>query len=828
MKKEIFFLFLLCALGAVSQTRISGEVVDNNGAPVPFANVVFQNSSEGTTTNEDGKFYLQSPRNFRTVVFSLLGYRTRVVPLENPVSVEMKIVLEEKTDQLGEVRLVSGKTSKKNNPAVDILKKIWKNKRKNGVKAFDQYQFQKYEKLEFDLNGIDSTVVKNPLFNGMEFIFDYADTNNLTGKTYLPVFINESVSRVYGDNIIGEKTEEVLGNKNSGFSENQNLIAMVKDVYDEYDIYDNYLKFFDKSFVSPLSQTGINTYNYVLADTAYIEDKLCYNIIYYPRRQNELTFKGNFWVNDSTWAIKKINLETSKDANINWVRNVYIEQEFNVLNDSVFLLTRDFFMVDFSYDKKDKSGGIYGKKTVLYNDYHFNKEKPRSFYKKAVYKQKQEIYSRSDGFWEENRREPLSSQEKDIYVMLDSLKQTKAFNRLYDLVTIAESGYVEFDGWDFGPVYSLFGYNQVEGFRTRLGGRTYFGQNDLWRIEGYGAYGFKDNKFKYGISGKLLLDKKLRLIISGGNRRDVEQLGASLTNSTDILGRSLASSSIISVGDNNKLTSINLTALNFELEPIKNFTVRVGGSYRTMESASPEFSLDYYIDDSYTTTSSEIKQTEISTILTFTPGRETVGYGVEREIINEEDFPTFFLNYCIGVKDIFNSDFDYERVQFFYNQPLKIGGLGRSYVNLEAGKNFGNVPLGLLSVVPGNQTYFATYNSFPVLNFYEFVTDTYLSAHLEHNFNGRLFSRIPLIRDLNLREIVGARAVWGSLSEENKAINASGLLLQAPEDGPYWEYSLGIGNILKFLRLDAHFRGNYFDNLDARSFAITASMGLHF
>ncbi|APG60305.1 DUF5686 and carboxypeptidase-like regulatory domain-containing protein [Christiangramia salexigens] len=824
----LIFLSVFCFTILNAQTKVSGIVKDNSEKTVPFANVVFANSTTGTTTNEVGEFYLQAEENYDTLAISFLGYKTKKIPLKSRVNLNMEITLEEEASKLDEVVIYRGKTSKKNNPAIDILKKVWENRRQNGVKAFKQYSYKEYEKLEFDLNTIDSTVIKNRLFNGMEFIFDYADTNNVTGKTYLPMFINESVNRVYGDNQLGKKKEVLLGNKNSGFSQNRNLIDFVKDIYDDYDIYKNYIKFFDKSFVSPISTTGIDTYNYVLSDSAYIDNKWCYNIIYYPRRENELTFRGDFWVNDTTWAVKNINLETSKDANINWIKQVYIEQDFKVLNDSVFLITRDFFMADFGLNKKKGSRGVYAKRTQLFDDYKFNNPRPESFYQEQVYNPEAQAYDRSDEFWEENRLEQLNKDEKGIYIMLDSLTKTKAFNRLYDLATIAQSGYVEFDGWDYGPVYSTFGFNDVEGIRLRFGGRTYFGQNDPWRIEAYGAYGFEDNKFKYGVSGKVLLDARSRLILSGGNRRDVEQLGTSLTNSTDVLGRSLASSSLINVGDNDKLSSINLSTFAIEMEPLKNFTVRLGANYREIKPASPEFSLDYYVDEERTIVDSEINQTEISTILTYTPGKKVSGYGVERNVVNEEDFPSLFLNYSLGVKDILNSDFNYKKLQFYYNQPLLIGGLGRSNLSIEAGKTFGEVPLGLLSVVPGNQTYFALYNAFATLNFYEFVTDTYAAAHFQHNFNGRIFSRIPLLRELNLRELVGIRGVYGEISEANKSIDASGLLLRAPDSEPYFEYSVGIGNIFKILRIEAHFRGNYFEIPDARSFAITADFGFHF
>jgi hypothetical protein len=567
----------------------------------------------------------------------------------------------------------------------------------------------------------------------------------------------------------------------------------------------------------------------VLADSAFIENKWCFNIIYYPRRKNELTFKGDFWVNDTTYAVKEINLQASKSANINWVKEIYIEQEFDVLNDSLFLVKRDYMLSDFAFSKKEKSRGVYGKRTTLYNNYVFDKPKESKFYDEEVYDYDKDVYDRSDEFWETNRLEKLNKDEKGVYKMLDTLKTVKKFKRIYNLGSILSSGYIEFTSLnlDYGPIFSTFGYNQVEGLRLRTGGRTYFGRNDLWRIEGFTAYGFKDKKFKYGISGKWLIDKKSRLIISGGNRRDVEQIGASLTNSTDVLGRSLASSTIIGKGDNDKLSNINLTTLALEMEPWRNVVFRLGGDYRTLESASPTFSLDYFDSDAPNGIASKVKQYETTFSLFYFPGRKMTGFGVERHDAND-DYSRLFASISFGDKDVFNSDFNYTKVQFSYTQPWQLGGFGLLYSTIEAGKTFGEVPLGLLSVVPGNQTYFSIYNTFAQLDFYEFVTDTYTSLNLQHNFNGRLFSRIPWLRKLNLREIVSLRGVWGAISDENKALNASGLLYHAPEDKIYYEYSLGIGNIFKILRIDFNFRGNYLENPDARKFGVTGTFGFHF
>ena len=808
-----------------AQTKVSGIVVDNTNQPVPYANVVFKNSNRGTVTNEDGRFYIESDQTYKTLVVSFIGFETKEVNLPKDVNYNFKVTLSD-GQKLKEVVVYAGKTSKKNNPALDILRKIWERKRKNGLNMFDQYQMEKYEKVEFDMNSIDSAFMKRKIFKGMEFIFNQVDTSKITGKTYLPIFINEALSDVYGDNVKKKIKEILKANKNSGFETNQQIIAFIKDLYSDYDIYNNYVTFFDKSFTSPLSRTGIDVYNYVLTDTAVINNKLCYNIVFYPRRKNELTFKGDFWVNDTTWAIKSINMAVTKSANINWVKDIYIEQEFEVMNDSVFLLTKDYMMSDFALSKKEKSKGVYGKRTTYFRNHQFNIEKPDEFYKKEVNYNDEAVYVKPDEYWEENRFEKLSKDELGVYKMLDTLKTVKKFKRLYDAVSIISSGFVPLGIVEYGSIYSTIGNNDVEGLRLRAGLRTYFGANDPWRLEGYTAYGFKDNKFKYGLSGKWMVNNKKRIILSAGNRRDVEQIGVSLTTSNDVLGRSFASSSFFSSGTNNKLTSVNLTTLGFEIEPVKNLTFQTNLSYRTLKSASDQFSLDYYLDATQTTTKSEVKQSEINFVTEFTPKRRTVGYGVERLEV-DNNYARLFLSYSQGLKGVLNSDFDYQKVQFYYRQPVLIGGFGRLFTTLELGKTFGQVPLGLMGVIPGNQSYFIIDNTYNLLDYYDFVADEYASLHFEHHFNGRLFSRVPLLRKLNWREIIGIKGVYGTVSDENQFINASGLVYRAPED-IYWEYHAGIGNIFKVLRIDFAWRGSYLDIPDANKFTVKASFGFYF
>ena len=831
MKQTICHLFLLfLSIFSFGQTKVSGIVVDNENLPVPFANVLFKGSNEGVVTNEDGRFYLESNSNYKTLIVSFAGFENKEVTLSKSIVYNLIVKISD-GEKLKEVVIFTGKTSKKNNPALDILRKIWARKRQNGLNKFKQYQMEKYEKVEFDLNTIDSALMKSKVFKGMEFIFKQVDTSRVTGKTYLPIFINESIYDVYGDNVNKKVKEVIKANKNSGLGNGDGVNSFIKDLYSNYEIYNNYITFFDKSFTSPLSRTGIDVYNYVLRDSSFIDKKWCYNIVFYPRRKNELTFKGDFWVNDSTFAIKNINMSVTKSANINWVKDIYIEQDFDVVSDSVFLLNRDYMMTDFALNKNEKSKGIYGKRTTLFRNHQFDQEKPAAFYKEKVNYIDNAVFKKSDVFWSENRFEKLSKDELGVYKMLDTLKTVKKFNQMYDLVTILGSGYIHPGNFEYGPIFSIFGYNEVEGLRLRFGGRTYFGPNDLWRVQLYTAYGIKDDKFKYGLSGKWMVNKENRIIISGGNRRDVEQIGASLTTTNDVLGRSFASSSLFSSGSNGKLTNINLSTFSAEIEPVKNVIFQAGFSYRTLESASSVFSLDYYtslptLSSLPAEIKSDLKQTEFNVGIDYTPNKKTIGYGVERRII-DNPYSRFFVNYSQGFKGFLNSDFDYKKVQLYYKQPIIIGLLGKTNLIVELGKIYGNVPLGLLSIVPGNQSYFNIENTFNNLNYYEFVTDEYATFQWEHNFNGKLFARIPFMRKLNWREIIGVKGVYGTISNENKAINASGLVYKAPTD-PYWEYNAGIGNIFKVFRLDFSWRGSYLNVPETNNFTIKGSFGFYF
>lgn len=844
LKKLTYLYILIFSLTSFGQTKVKGIVVDVDGNSLPFASVIFEKSTEGTISDEEGNFYLSSPKTHTSLQVGFMGFDRVTLPITQKNQF-FKITLKESADRLQTVTLYTGRVEKKGNPAIALLKKVWAKKYKNGLKMFDSYEYKKYEKIQFDLNNVDSSFTEQKVFKGMEFIFKEIDTSRVSGKNFLPVYINESVYNGYGKNKGKDKLlrEDLVANKNSGIGVGAGVTTYVKDLYVDYNIYDNYIRLFGKSFVSPVGKTGVNTYNYVLSDSATVGGKWCYKIIYYPIRKNELTFKGDMWISDSVFAVKDINLQVSKSANLNWVKEVYLEQDFKVVNDSVIIPERDYMLADFSLRKKKTSMGVFGKRTTYYNNYSFNNSRKDKYYKTKADIFEDSIYKVSDVYWKENRLEALDKSEAGVYKMLDALKEVPKFKRIYNLGVVLATGYVEFPNFDYGPVFSTFDFNDVEGFRIRVGGRTYFGVNDPWRLQGYTAYGFKDQKLKYGVSYKYMFDKKKRLIFGIGRRDDIEQTAAGLTISNDVLGRSFATSGLFSIGSSNLLTDIELTNMYISAEPIDNINFQLSFVHRNLRSADPDkFSMSYL--DDLGIVEKQTSETEVGFSIKYTPKRKIFGNGVERKDVND-NYPVFYFSYANGLKGFLGSDFNYHKTQLYYKQPFYLGLLGRTTTTIELGKTFGEASIGLLNIVPGNQSIFNIKNTFGLLNFYEFITDTYVSAHFEHNFNGRVLGKIPFLRKLNLREIIGVKGVYGSLSEENLRMNRPAIhVLPAFRDidnklvnittktvAPseiYYEYNAAIGNILKVFRIDFFWRGNYLDRPGANKFGVKGSFGFTF
>jgi hypothetical protein len=819
-----------------AQNTANGKIVDNkNNKEISAVEIFINDSNTPILTTTSGSFSVQSDSIIYKLKFQKKNYALESIDITANKNSNLIIKLSsEKVSSIEEVVIHNEKTkfkNKKENPAYRIMQEVWKRKRNNGLDKFDTYTYKEYEKIQFDANNLDSAFMARKIFNKLDFIFDYADST-ARGKMALPIFLNESIYNHFGENKPNKKTKKLLvAQKTSGFQDNQVIAITAKNLYRDINIYDNTLNYFDIGFPSPVGTDGFSTYDYNLTDTVSIRGEQAYKIRYQPRRTEVLAFQGYLYIDTDSYAVLEASLKSTNKINVNFINSISTELEYDNPDDETFLPKKYVTEIEMTpFSKKKSAKSIIAKRSVDYSEYDFNKPLADTIFTRRKEEYDDRFVDKDDAFWVKARPDSLSKQEKGVYEMLDKLQQTPKFNRILKLTeTLASRYYNVTKGIDLGPITSVYGKNDVEGDRIRLGARTYFGQNDPWRIEFYNAYGFKDQQFKYGVEGRYMFNRVNRFMIGGGTKRDITQLGVQLTTEDGILSRSFASSTVFARGENASLSSVNQTSFFTSIEPWKNFQIRVDGTMQSIKSANPSgFSLMYYRNG-------VLRKTTIDSHVTFSliarPGATFSQTGVDR-YEHGTLAPTIVLKYTRGIDGLFNADFNYNKLQFMFYKPVLLGSWGKTLLNFEAGKNFDTVPLALQNIIPGNQSYGIVPNTFAQLNYYEFVADTYSTLHIEHHFNGKILSFIPLIKKLKLREVAFIRGAYGSLSDASKNINVENLKYSAPDQQVYYEYGFGIENIgfgnIRIFRVDFNWRGNYLDRPDASKFGIKAGFQFGF
>lgn len=828
------FVTLFFAVLAFAQNKVSGTVTDTRTQNSISEIEVFVNDNN-SPISVSSPFTITNPDKIYKLRFQKDGYQLKTIKITSFNSENLKVLMEPEMEEKIEEVVLNAKAkkykNKKENPAYAILREVWKRKKNNGLDKFKTYQYDEYEKIEFDLSNIDSTLMKKKIFNKLDFIFDYADSAD-NGNLALPIFLNEAHYKNFGKNVPDKKVKrELVAEKTSGFQNNEVVALTAKNLFKEINIYDNTINYFNIGFQSPVSSDGFSTYDYDLLGTTSVNGEDCYRIQYSPKRKDVLAFQGYLYISKDSYAVVKVTLRSTHKMNVNFVNSVYSEFEYTNPDEETFLPSRSYSEFDMSLLGKSRNAkGLISKRTLSYSAYQFDQPIDDDVFK--INEESKTIASleKNDEYWDKVRTDSLSKTEGGIYKMLDQLNSVPKFNRMVKIYETLASGYFNVGNViDIGDLYSTFGFNDVEGTRIRFGARTYFSRNDDWRIQGYGAYGFKDRKFKYGAEAKYMFNKNNRFMIGVGTRRDVMQLGVQLTNDDGIMSRSFASSSLFSRGDNASLSSVNQTNVFTSIEPWKNFQIRLDGTVQSIISANPEeFNLNYYLNGKLRKTTND---SHLTLSLIARPGAKFSQNGVDR-YEHTTLSPTFVLKYTRGINGLFGSDFGYNKLQFLYTQPILLATWGKSIINLEAGKNFDTVPLALQNVIPGNQSYSLVQNTFSQLNYYEFVADTYATLHIEHHFNGKILSYIPIIKKLKLREVGIFRAAYGKLSDASKNINVENLKYSAPDQHVYYEYGFGIENIgfgnFRVFRIDFNWRGNYLDRPDVAKFGIKAGFQMTF
>lgn len=828
----LFSFTLFFAARAYCQvTKVSGRVTDAlTNEPLPFAGVLFKGTTIGGSTDMNGNYSFEASKKVDSITVNALGYISVTMPVQRGKTQVINFSLRLKQFELQAVEIKAGE-----NPADVIIRNVIDNRDKNNRENIGAYEYEVYNKLEFDISNISDRFKKKKVFKPIAFVFDNIDSSVTNKRPYLPVFVSESISDLYFKNNPARKKENIRATKISGV-ENATVSKFLGDMYQNINIYNNFIDLFKKSFVSPISGSGFFFYKYYLTDSSFIDNQWCYKITFKPKRKQELTFNGEMWIHDTTFAVRKINMRMAQDANINFVEDLAVVQEFVQVDSNVWMKKKDIYVVDF-LSRSDSSMGFIGRKTTSYKNFVVNKPKPDSFFVEGEeISMSDSAFDQDESYWSAARHDSLSKQEQMVYHMVDTIKTLPVYKTYVDIITFLVTGYKTFGYVEVGPFPKMFSFNKYEGNRFRVGGRTSYNFSKRLLLEGYGAYGSADEEFKYSGSFKYYLSRKPWQTFGAGYKRDVEEFGQSQSvfqgypvvgrQGDDVFQGGDIVSSIIRRVQTNKFTNVKEVSGFYETDWKPGVSTRVKLTYR---SYLPLGDLDY----SYHTGeggSASVRNALITSEVSVTTRiafKEKFIEGKRNRLSLGSRYPIIFINYTHGFKDVLNSDFSYNKVAVRVDAKAPLKPFGYSLFAFEAGQTFETLPYPLLEVHHGNETFSYRHYAFNMMNYYEFFSDRYAMLIFSHHFNGIFFDKIPLLRKLKFREVVNAKSVIGSLRQENRDILVNGDQLTSLSH-PYYEAGVAVENILKIIRVDAIWRLNYLDKPDVSNFAIMGSLQLSF
>ncbi|AEA42850.1 DUF5686 family protein [Fluviicola taffensis] len=801
---KLRILFLLCLTQSFvfsQQTKVSGRVLEaTSGEGMPGVRVQFQGSKIGTLTDSLGFYVLQSYYATDSVTYFMPEFRLVTKAVKKDFEQTIDIQLTEAISDITEVTIKPPDEF----PSTTLHKKVVAHKDINNKEKLKSYEYELYNKIQLDLNNIGDKFKDRDIVKRLDVVMNYLDSVD-ADKTYLPVLLSENISQFSFKNNPKKKRELVSATRISGV-ENLQLNQFLGEMYLDFNIYDNYLNIFQKSFISPAANFARSYYKFYLEDSMFIDNDWCYKLRFTPKRTGDMTFEGEMWINDTTYAIKTFKANISPWANINYVQDLYLEHHFSQVIPEVWMLTEEKMILDMKVTKGTKLYGFYGRKHSTRKNFVINKERPEDYYKSdytVEFADSAKI--RDPKYWEAHRHVPLNNQENGIDQMVDSLNKDPFFKFLKNATYMLATGYYQLGKIELGSIYTLFSYNPVEKFRMGISLRTSNAFSKRIEFGGRLFYGFGDERFKYGLTTRInITPKKRGLLIIYGNR-DIEQIGISPTAAA--VGSTFGS--LLRTGPLDKLTFVDKAGINLEKDFGKDFVLFTGvewKEYTALGLATYQRRNDLGGID----TIRKIQSSEITLRLRWCKDEEFIYGNFDRTTLPSK-FPILSIQGIFGIKGIFGSDYTYQKVEFAMEHSRNIGVLGRIKYGVNCGAIFGTVAYPFLKVHEGSQSYWLSTTSFNRMSFFEFISDRYVGGFIEQHWQGLFFDRIPLIKKLKLRLVTGARITYGAISTRHNEAMLVPSFTKKFGDTPYVEASIGIENILKLGRVDLVWRVTHLD-----------------
>ena len=833
MKNILILLLLILAQAAGAQTITGVVVEESTGDTIPFPSVQYKKEKIATSGNAYGRFSIKR-LNGEKLTFSAVGYQELTILIGPNTPSEMKITLKTDTKQLKGVTVKTkrSKYSRKNNPAVELMKRVIAAKKRTDLANHDYYQFNKYQKITFAINDIKPTELENEKLKKKKWLINQIETCPYNNKLILPLSVDETVTRnIYRKDPKTEKSI-IMGQSSSGVNDlietGDILNNVLKDVFTDVDLYDDQIRLLQYPFTSPIGKDAISFYRFYIVDTVYVDRDKCFHLQFLPNNQQDFGFRGEIWIlADSTLHVKRCNLTLPKKSDVNFVDNLQIIQESTRLPEGDWALTTDDMFVEMSIAKFLTKAIVI--RTTRMSDYAFDELPDKLFKGKTKVLHESNAMMRDEAFWDKYRSVELTKSESSMDAFINNLSQQKAFKYIIFGVRAFIENFVETGSQnhpskvDIGPINTMISSNFIDGVRTRISAQTTANLNPHWFLSGYYARGWDSRKNYYKGELTYSFNKKEYL------PREFPKRTLTFTSTYDVCS---PSDKFMHTDKDNVFTALKWTKvekmmfynrqqLSFEREEEWGFRTTISLKAEENEACGDLFfkPLSMVGMEDAMIGQGKFRTTEARIELRYAPGETFINTKQRRLPVNL-DAPVFTLSHTTGIKGFLGGDYDYNFTEASIYKRLWLNSWGKIDILAKGGIQWNKVPFPLLIMPAANLSYIISDETFNLINNMEFLNDRYASLDISWDLNGKIFNRIPLLKKLKWREWLGIKCLWGTLTDKNNptlAANAGdGMLMEFPEGSyimdskrPYIELIAGIHNIFKIIHIQYVHRLNY-------------------
>ena len=844
IKSFLLFLLLGCCI-SVSAQNIQGVVTDSlTNEPIPYLSVFYEGKGVGSITDNDGNYKVETRKGWNKLTFSAVGYVTKVVNIIPGVTKNLNVRMRPDDIMLDEVvvKPKREKYSRKNNPAVELMKKVIAHKKNNKLSENDYYQYNKYQKITMSLNDVTPEMLEKGMYKKMPFLKDQIELCEETNKFILPISVDETASqKIYRKHPKSEKTI-IKGMSSTGvnelFATGDMLSTVLKDVFTDVNIYDNDIRLLQYPFISPISSSdAISFYKFYIMDTTFVDKDKCFHLTFVPNNSQDFGFTGHLYVlADSSYTVKKCTMNLPKKSGVNFVDNMDIIQEFEQLPNGEWVLKTDDMIVEMTLMKIMQ--GFQIRRTTRYSDYAFDELPQQLFKRKGAEIKEADAMMRGDDFWNQYRPVPLTQTESSMDMLVKRLEQMPGFKYVIFVLKAFIENFVETgtkehpSKVDIGPVNTMISNNYIDGLRLRMSAQTTANLNPHLFFKGYYAYGFKDHRSKYMGEVEYSFNKKEYLPREFPKNSITFSYQYDVMSPTDKFLKTDKDNVFVSFKTStvDQMSYVRNIALNYENETQFGLKTTVEVKHSTDE---PTGGLAYITNDDQKTLVPEIQTMEASLAFRYAPG-ETFVNTKQRRIPVSFDAPVFTLSHTAGFKGVLGGEYNYNLTEIGLYKRFWFSSWGKIDMFVKGGAQWNKVPFPLLIMPAANLSYILQRETFNLINNMEFLNDRYASLDVSWDLNGKIFNRIPLLKKLKWREAIGFKMLYGHLTDKNNPMKHPGdseLFLFPTRDGrptsfvmdpktPYMECSVGIHNIFKILHIDYVRRLNYLDHPDANKWGV--------